>query len=112
MGEGRGMEIGRRTLFRTCEITWASKRFAVQGHLERGGFILMNLYSSARPGTKGTPRKKVVSADCNEEVLISSLGVVPMVYATRRYRNFAPFVRQTGERKAQTCAMGMLQQLR
>jgi hypothetical protein len=62
------MEIGRRTLFRTCEITWASKRFAVQGHLERGGFILMNLYSSARPGTKGTPRKKVVSADCNEEV--------------------------------------------
>src|ERR1039458_2034924 len=75
MGEGRGMEIGRRTLFRTCEITWASKRFAVQGHLERVGFILMNLYSSARPGTKGTPRKKVVSADCNEEVLISSLGV-------------------------------------
>ena len=23
---------------------------------------------------------------------------------TRRYHNFAPFVRQTGERKAQTCA--------
>jgi hypothetical protein len=28
----------------------------------------------------------------------------------RRYRNFAPFVRQTGERKAQTCAMAMLRQ--
>src|ERR1035438_7881205 len=101
MGEGRGMEIGRRTLFRTCEITWATRRFAVQGHPERGGFILMNLYSSARPGTdvminsrtKWTPRKKVVSADCNEEVLISSLGVVPMVYATRRFHNCAPSIR-------------------
>jgi hypothetical protein len=30
----------------------------------------------------------------------------------RRYRNFAPFVRQTSERKAQTCAMGILRQLR
>jgi hypothetical protein len=29
----------------------------------------------------------------------------------RRYRNFAPFVRQTGERKAQTCAKGILRQL-
>src|SRR5690348_7147927 len=27
---------------------------------------------------------------------------------TRRYRNFALFVRQTSERKAQTCAIGML----
>jgi len=27
--------------------------------------------------------------------------------ATRPSRNFAPFVRQTGERKAQTCAMGI-----
>jgi hypothetical protein len=35
------MEIGRRTLFRTCEITWATRRFAVQGHPERGGFILV-----------------------------------------------------------------------
>jgi len=25
----------------------------------------------------------------------------------RRYRNFAPFVRQTGERKAQTCAIAI-----
>src|ERR1039457_4098309 len=30
--------------------------------------------------------------------------------ANRRYRNFAPFVRQTGERKAQTCAMAIYQQ--
>ena len=30
---------------------------------------------------------------------------------TRRYRNFAPFVRQTGERKAQTCANEICQQL-
>jgi hypothetical protein len=29
----------------------------------------------------------------------------------RPYRNFAPFVRQTGERKAQACAKGMLRQL-
>jgi hypothetical protein len=28
----------------------------------------------------------------------------------RPYRNFAPFVRQTSERKAQTCANEMLQQ--
>jgi hypothetical protein len=34
-----------------------------------------------------------------------------MVYETRRSRNFAPFVRQTSERKAQTCAMAILQQL-
>ena len=33
-----------------------------------------------------------------------------MVYVTRRYHNFAPFVRQIGERKAQTCAIGMLRQ--
>ena len=30
---------------------------------------------------------------------------MPMTVANRRYRNFAPFVRQTGERKAQTCAI-------
>jgi hypothetical protein len=30
----------------------------------------------------------------------------------RRYRNFAPFVRQTGERKAQTCANAILHQLK
>jgi hypothetical protein len=30
----------------------------------------------------------------------------------RRYHNSAPFVRQTGERKAQTCAMAIFQQLR
>ena len=29
---------------------------------------------------------------------------------TRRYRNFAPFVRQTRERKAQTCAKAILRQ--
>jgi hypothetical protein len=28
----------------------------------------------------------------------------------RRYRNFAPFVRQTGEGKTQTCAKGILRQ--
>jgi hypothetical protein len=33
-----------------------------------------------------------------------------MVDAIRPYHNFAPFVRQTGERKAQTCAMGIYQQ--
>src|SRR4029077_18141370 len=33
-----------------------------------------------------------------------------IIEENRRYRNFAPFVRQTGERKAQTCAMAMLQQ--
>jgi hypothetical protein len=36
------------------------------------------------------------------------LGVV---VETRRFHNFAPFVRQTGEKKAQTCAMAILQQL-
>src|ERR1035437_1278145 len=35
----------------------------------------------------------------------------PTVDETRRYRNFAPFVRQTGERKAQTCANGIFRQL-
>jgi hypothetical protein len=35
--------------------------------------------------------------------------MLPVV--NRRYRNFAPFVRQTGERKAQTCAKGISQQL-
>jgi hypothetical protein len=29
----------------------------------------------------------------------------------RRYHNFAPFVRQIGERKAQTCAMAIFRQL-
>jgi len=29
----------------------------------------------------------------------------------RRYRKFAPFVRQTGKRKVQTCAKAMFQQL-
>ena len=29
----------------------------------------------------------------------------------RRYRNFAPFVRQTGEKKAQTCDMEIYHQL-
>jgi hypothetical protein len=33
------MEIGRRTLFRTCEITWAARRFAVQGHPERAALF-------------------------------------------------------------------------
>jgi len=33
-----------------------------------------------------------------------------IVDVIRRYRNFAPFVRQTGEKKAQTCAIGMLRQ--
>src|SRR5208282_291314 len=31
---------------------------------------------------------------------------------TKRYRNFAPFVRQTGEGKAQTCANGIFRQQR
>jgi hypothetical protein len=31
--------------------------------------------------------------------------------AIRPYRNFAPFVRQTGEGKAQTCAKAIFQQL-
>ena len=31
--------------------------------------------------------------------------------AIRRYRNFAPFVRQTGERKTQTCVMAIFRQL-
>ena len=30
---------------------------------------------------------------------------------TKPYHNFAPFVRRIGERKAQTCAMGMFHQL-
>jgi hypothetical protein len=30
----------------------------------------------------------------------------------RRYHNFAPFVRQTGEKKAQACVTAMLRQLR
>jgi hypothetical protein len=30
----------------------------------------------------------------------------------RRHRNIAPFVRRTGERKAQTCAKAIYQQLR
>jgi len=36
---------------------------------------------------------------------------VSTVVENRRYRNFAPFVRQTGERKAQICAKGISQQL-
>ena len=39
-------------------------------------------------------------------------GTRPRSEPNRHYRNFAPFVRQTGERKAQTCAKAMLQQLR
>src|SRR6202158_5829428 len=35
----------------------------------------------------------------------------PTVDETRRYRNFAPFVRRTGGRKAQTCANGIFQEL-
>ncbi len=36
----------------------------------------------------------------------------PVTDVYRRYQNFAPFVRQIGERKAQTCAKAMFQQLR
>jgi hypothetical protein len=35
-----------------------------------------------------------------------------MTDETRRYHNFAPFVRQIGERKAQTCAMAIFHHLR
>jgi hypothetical protein len=35
------------------------------------------------------------------------VGYYPSVYVTRRSHNFAPFVRQTGEGKAQTCAMAI-----
>ena len=35
-----------------------------------------------------------------------------MTVVTRPYHNFAPFVRQIGERKAQACAKAILQQLR
>jgi hypothetical protein len=38
------------------------------------------------------------------------LGLRNMVYEIRRYRKFAPFVRQAGERKPQTCVKGMFQQ--
>jgi hypothetical protein len=34
-----------------------------------------------------------------------------MVYVTRPYRNFAPFVRRTGERKAPAYAKAVYQQL-
>jgi hypothetical protein len=34
-----------------------------------------------------------------------------MIDVIRRYRNFAPFVRRIGERKAQTCAMAIFSQL-
>jgi hypothetical protein len=37
--------------------------------------------------------------------------VIEFFNSHRRYHNFAPFVRQTGEKKAQACAMGILQQL-
>jgi hypothetical protein len=39
-------------------------------------------------------------------------GKPEITVENRRYHNFAPFVRQTGERKAQTCAIAILQQLR
>ena len=35
-----------------------------------------------------------------------------LVVVVRRYRNFEPFIRQIGERKAQTCAKAMLRQHR
>ena len=49
------MEIGRRTLFRTCEITWASRRFAVQGHLDRGGFSHLGIPPAAHFAHKAGP---------------------------------------------------------
>jgi hypothetical protein len=39
------------------------------------------------------------------------LTVLRAASVIRPYHNFAPFVRQTGEKKAQACAMGILQQL-
>jgi hypothetical protein len=42
---------------------------------------------------------------CTTQMLGNRLASV-----NRRYRNFAPFVRQTGERKAQTCAMAIFRQ--
>jgi hypothetical protein len=45
--------------------------------------------------------------------LIMRRGLHFGVFAVnRRYRNFAPFVRQTGERKAQACAIEMLPTIR
>src|ERR1035437_1407806 len=39
------------------------------------------------------------------------LSFYDVTSVNRRYHNFAPFVRQIGERKAQTCAMAILRQL-
>ena len=52
-------------------------------------------------------RKEQSQAD----LLHAALCTRWVIVVTRRYRNFAPFVCQTRERKAQTCAKAMLQQL-
>jgi hypothetical protein len=54
------MEIGRRTLFRTCEITWARKRFAAQGHLEKGWLYFdQSLFFSDGLAQKGHHERKL-----------------------------------------------------
>ncbi len=57
-----------------------------------------------------------VQAKCDEKKQGERLGECPRAMreffnSYMRYRTFAPFVRQTGERKAQTCANGMFRQL-
>jgi hypothetical protein len=55
------------------------------------------------------PRMRSVLAVVMRRIL-TAVGQRRIVYVTRRSHNFAPFIRQTGERKAQTCAKGILRQ--
>src|SRR5262249_37575716 len=48
---------------------------------------------------------------CSEPELVNSRANRKLTVQIRRCHNFAPFLRQTGEGKAHTCAKAMFQQL-
>jgi hypothetical protein len=75
--------------------------------------ILSSLLGATRAAVAKTGAKASLLFETGSE----PLGIAPGSRATRklmptdanrRFHNFAPFVRQTGEGKAQTCAMAML----